>query len=46
MDSKHIQPFILYREGGYANFANEGTETMRGIQYTTWVSIFGEDEQK
>jgi|ERR1035437_243766 lysozyme family protein len=42
-DFKHIIPFILDAEGGYANNpADKGGETMKGITYSVWVSVFGE----
>ena len=42
---KEIIPFIKKWEGGYVNDPKDkGGETMQGITYATWVSVFGPNE--
>jgi lysozyme family protein len=43
-DDTHIFPFIRKWEGGYANNPNDtGGETMAGVTYKLWVTLFGPD---
>ena len=45
---KSLIPFILYWEGGYQKDPNDlsGTDTNKGITYTTWKSVFGDTHDR